>query len=69
MKFLRVIILLWPFCIGFASPLMLLIFFIAFIETGMPIFQQDRLGMNEKIFEMFKFRTMHVETASLATPD
>ena len=68
MKFLRVIdFTLAFFALVFASPLMLLIFFIAFIETGMPIFQQDRLGMNEKIFKMFKFRTMHVETASLAT--
>ena len=68
MKLLRVIdFTLAFFALVFASPLMLLIFLIAFIETGMPIFQQDRLGMNKKKFKMFKFRTMHVETASLAT--
>lgn len=68
MKLFRVIdFTLAFFALVFASLLMLLIFFIAFIDTGMPIFQQDRLGMNKKTFKMFKFRSMHVETASMAT--
>lgn len=68
MKLLRVLdFALAFFILIFASPLMLIIFFVALIDTGIPIFQQNRLGINKKKFKMFKFRTMHVETASLAT--
>jgi lipopolysaccharide/colanic/teichoic acid biosynthesis glycosyltransferase len=41
------------------SPLLLFIAFLVNIKLGSPVFfRQDRPGMNEKIFTMYKFRTM-----------
>jgi exopolysaccharide biosynthesis polyprenyl glycosylphosphotransferase len=41
------------------SPFMLLIALLIFIEDGKPIvFSQDRVGLDESIFEMHKFRSM-----------
>ena len=41
------------------SPIMLVIALLVRIKLGSPvIFKQKRLGLNEKIFTMYKFRTM-----------
>ena len=48
-------------------PLLSLIFFICFLESGKPIFTQIRVGKNQKIFKMIKFRTMVLNTPSLST--
>ena len=48
-------------------PLLSLIFFICFLESGKPIFMQKRVGKNQKIFKMIKFRTMVLNTPSLST--
>lgn len=41
------------------SPLLLLVAFLVKIKLGSPIiFKQERPGLNEKIFVMYKFRTM-----------
>lgn len=41
------------------SPLMLITFVLVFIFLGRPvIFKQERPGKNEKIFRLYKFRTM-----------
>ena len=41
------------------SPVILLILFLVKIKYGSPIlFKQKRPGLNEKLFEMYKFRTM-----------
>lgn len=50
------------FCIIFIA-----IFFICFFDTGSPIFKQKRIGLNRKVFMIYKFRTMKVETVSLPT--
>ena len=50
-----------------AAPLMSILVFIGFFDTGKPIFQQSRLGMHQKKFKIIKFRTMRLDTASLAT--
>ena len=51
----------------FLSPLIFLIFIICFLESGNPIFIQKRLGKNQKPFHLIKFRTMKVNTPSIAS--
>lgn len=49
------------------SPLIILIFFICFFESGNPIFIQIRVGQDKKPFKLLKFRTMKVNTPSRAS--
>lgn len=49
------------------SPLFLILFFICFVETGRPIFIQNRIGKNQKSFKILKFRTMKIDTPQLAS--
>ncbi len=51
----------------FLSPLILLILIICFFESGDPIFIQKRVGKNQKPFHLIKFRTMKVNTPSIAS--
>ena len=45
------------------SPLYIIIAIIVRIQMGSPIlFSQDRIGKNEKIFKLYKFRSMTNET-------
>ena len=50
-----------------ALPVMLLISLLSMIETGRPIFRQERLGRNQVLFALVKFRTMALGTPSVAT--
>lgn len=49
------------------APLLLVLTVIAFLDTGSPLFRQQRVGRGQKPFILVKFRTMHVETPSVAT--
>ena len=50
------------------SPLIFISSIFIFTEDGMPIFFiQKRIGKDEKIFKLFKIRTMRRETPSLGT--
>ena len=51
----------------FLSTLIFLIFIICFFESGNPIFIQKRLGKDQKPFHLIKFRTMKVNTPSIAS--
>lgn len=51
----------------FLWPILLLLFIIGMFDTGSPLFLQERVGRNKKAFTLIKFRTMTVETASVAT--
>lgn len=51
--FLGIILLIFFF------PLMTIIFFIIWIKIGFPIFSQKRPGLNNKIFTIYKFKTLH----------
>ena len=51
----------------FFSPLIFLIFIICFFESGNPIFIQKRVGKNQRPFNLIKFRTMKVNTPSIAS--
>jgi O-antigen biosynthesis protein WbqP len=49
------------------SPIILLLFIIGFLDTGSPLFRQVRVGVNQKPFYLLKFRSMEVNTQSVAT--
>ena len=49
------------------SPIMLLLFIIGLFDTGSPLFKQERLGKGKKPFKLLKFRSMDVNTKSVAT--
>ncbi|MEL4400176.1 sugar transferase [Shewanella algae] len=48
-------------------PILLIITIIGMFDTGSPIFIQTRVGKNQKPFKLIKFRTMSVETKSVAS--
>lgn len=49
------------------SPVLLVIYLIGLSDTGSPLFRQERVGRNQKPFVLVKFRTMSVDTASVAS--
>ncbi|MFA0456313.1 sugar transferase [Vibrio breoganii] len=51
----------------FLWPLLLIVTIIGMFDTGSPIFIQERVGRNKKPFKLIKFRTMSVETKSVAS--
>lgn len=51
--------------VGF--PILILLTLIGLYDTGSPIFRQVRVGRHQKPFTLVKFRTMKVDTASVAT--
>jgi O-antigen biosynthesis protein WbqP len=48
-------------------PIILVSFFVKLTSKGPIIYWSNRIGRDNKIFEMPKFRTMHVDTPSVAT--
>ncbi|WP_351019074.1 sugar transferase [Shewanella sp. AC91-MNA-CIBAN-0169] len=55
------------FGLFFLFPIFALVFLIGLFDTGSPIFVQARVGRNKKAFNLIKFRTMSVETKSVAS--
>ncbi|MGF1691943.1 sugar transferase [Photobacterium kagoshimensis] len=53
------LILLWP--------VFLIVTIIGLFDTGSPIFIQTRVGVNKKPFKLIKFRTMSIDTKSVAS--
>ena len=49
------------------SPIILVLLIIGLFDTGSPLFRQERVGMNQKPFQLLKFRSMHVNTQAVAT--
>ena len=50
-----------------ASPLLALVLLIAWLDTRSPLFLQERVGRLQNPFVIVKFRTMTVDTLSVAT--
>ncbi len=48
-------------------PLLLSIFFFGLFDTGSPMFKQRRVGKDKKAFILVKFRTMSIDTVSVAS--
>ena len=53
------LLLLWP--------ILLILFVLGLFDTGSPLFRQERVGRYQKPFVLVKFRTMHIDTASVAS--
>lgn len=55
--------------IGFlmAWPLLAALALLLYIESGSPLFRQERIGLDRRPFTLVKFRTMRVDTASVAS--
>ena len=51
----------------FGFPVLVIIYCIGLADTGSPLFKQERVGRNKKPFILVKFRTMKVDTASVAS--
>ena len=56
-RFLDVILSL--ILIIFLFPVMILLFFLIWFVIGFPIFKQKRPGLNNKIFTLYKFKTLY----------
>ena len=50
-----------------ASPLLIGATAIGYLDTGSPLFIQERVGKNQKSFKLIKFRTMKLNTESVAS--
>ena len=50
-----------------ASPLLIGTTIIGYLDTGSPLFIQERVGKDQKPFKLIKFRTMKVTTESIAS--
>lgn len=64
-RFFDIVFSLLGLVIGF--PLLLMLTLVGLFDTGSPIFRQVRVGRHQKPFILVKFRTMKVDTASVAT--
>jgi len=51
--------------VGF--PIFMAIYLIGLVDTGSPLFMQERVGRNKKAFVLVKFRTISIDTASVAS--
>lgn len=51
----------------FGAPLLLVLFVAGLLDTGAPLFIQERVGRKKKPFKLVKFRTMNVTAKSVAT--
>ena len=48
-------------------PVLAILYVLGLFDTGSPLFRQQRVGRNKEPFTLVKFRTMKVETASVAS--
>ncbi|MFA0071644.1 sugar transferase, partial [Vibrio breoganii] len=48
-------------------PILLVVTILGLFDTGSPIFVQTRVGKGKMPFKLIKFRTMSVETKSVAS--
>jgi O-antigen biosynthesis protein WbqP len=48
-------------------PILIIVTIIGYFDTGAPIFIQERVGKNKRPFKLIKFRTMSVDTQSVAS--
>lgn len=51
----------------FGFPILIILIIVGYFDTGSPVFVQERVGRYMKPFNLIKFRTMKVGTASVAS--
>lgn len=49
------------------APIFVVLWILGLLDTGSPLFRQERVGRHQKPFILVKFRTMRPDTASVAT--
>jgi lipopolysaccharide/colanic/teichoic acid biosynthesis glycosyltransferase len=49
------------------TPILICTYILCYFDTRSPLFLQKRIGKDEKIFLLFKFRTMNIDTPSIAS--
>lgn len=54
-------------CLLLTSPIVLIVLVLGYFDTKSPIFVQQRVGKNKKPFNLYKFRTMKIDTEHAAT--
>lgn len=64
-RFFDVLFSFFGLLLGF--PVLLAIYLIGFLDSGSPLFKQERMGRNQRPFTLVKFRTMRPDTASVAS--
>lgn len=64
-RFLDLIIAL--FGLFLLAPIFIILLIIGYLDTGSPIFLQERLGKDKRPFSLMKFRTMYLNSPSIAT--
>ncbi len=65
---LRIFDIIFSFLgLTFGLPVLLAIYIIGLFDTGSPLFLQKRMGRNMKPFVLVKFRTMALDTVSVAS--
>jgi O-antigen biosynthesis protein WbqP len=55
------------FALVILSPVILLVFVLNWSQTCAPLFRQERLGQDQALFGLVKFRSMRLGTASVGT--
>lgn len=65
LRFLDIVLSVLGLLVTF--PLMVALFVIGLFDTGAPLFRQTRVGQHQMPFTLVKFRTMRVDTQSVAT--
>lgn len=66
--FIRIFDILFSlFGLVILSPIMFLLFIIGIFCLGSPLFIQERVGREKKPFKLLKFRSMYIDTESMAT--
>ncbi len=48
-------------------PIIIILTIAGYLDTGSPIFCQERMGKNKKPFNLYKFRSMYLDTKSVST--
>jgi O-antigen biosynthesis protein WbqP len=51
----------------FVIPVGIILLLIGYLDSGSPLFIQERMGKNKKTFKLVKFRTMHPNAVSVST--
>lgn len=49
------------------APVLALLYMAGLFDTGRPLFMQARVGRSQQVFTLIKFRTMRLDTASVAS--
>jgi O-antigen biosynthesis protein WbqP len=65
LRFLDLIISLLGLVLG--APVLTIIYLTGLLDTGFPLFRQERVGRYQRPFTLVKFRTMRPDTASVAS--